>query len=239
MAKGVYRSDVLIIRQFERNNSRGYIWLQNVPKYNSSLLGISLGMIILFIILLVTLLCLKQGTRNESKFRIVTKKEWQGNPPTNKTTPLVTPVPYVIIHHTATENCSTLAECASHLRAIQAFHVNSRAWYDIGYNFMVGGDGLVYEGRGWTEEGAHTLGVNFKSIGIAFIGTFIQIAPPVQQLQACKDLIKLGIELNYIKKDYHLFGAKQFYGTESPGTALMTEIKTWDRWAKIPNVTYT
>lgn len=37
---------------------------------------------------------------------------------------------------------------------------------------MVGGDGNVYEGTGWSTEGAHTIGYNRKSIGIAFIGNF-------------------------------------------------------------------
>lgn len=41
---------------------------------------------------------------------------------------------------------------------------------DIGYNFMIGGDGNIYEGRGWHKQGAHTSGYNRGSIGIAYIG---------------------------------------------------------------------
>ena len=40
------------------------------------------------------------------------------------------------------------------------------------YSFMVGGDGSIYEGTGWTMEGSHTYGYNKKSIAIAFIGNF-------------------------------------------------------------------
>jgi hypothetical protein len=36
----------------------------------------------------------------------------------------------------------------------------------------VGGDGEVYEGRGWHQVGAHTYGFNRKSVGIAVIGEF-------------------------------------------------------------------
>jgi len=39
-------------------------------------------------------------------------------------------------------------------------------------SFLIGGDGNVYEGCGWTREGAHTYGYNKKSVGIAFIGNF-------------------------------------------------------------------
>ena len=38
-------------------------------------------------------------------------------------------------------------------------------WADIGYSFLVGEDGNVYEGRGWSLAGAHCIGYNSKSIG--------------------------------------------------------------------------
>ena len=40
-------------------------------------------------------------------------------------------------------------------------------WSDIGYSFLVGGDGKVYEGRGWNHVGAHTSGYNSEGIGKA------------------------------------------------------------------------
>jgi hypothetical protein len=45
-------------------------------------------------------------------------------------------------------------------RGIQEWHINGNGWCDIGYSFLVGGDGNVYEGRGWDEIGAHTGGFN-------------------------------------------------------------------------------
>lgn len=41
---------------------------------------------------------------------------------------------------------------------MQTYHIESKSWDDIGYNFLVGGDGSVYEGRGWDKQGAHTKG---------------------------------------------------------------------------------
>ena len=40
-------------------------------------------------------------------------------------------------------------------------------WSDIGYNFIVGEDGNVYEGRGWGIRGAHagTSSLNEISLG--------------------------------------------------------------------------
>ena len=39
-------------------------------------------------------------------------------------------------------------------------------------SFLIGGDGNVYEGTGWSKEGAHTYGWNKKSLGLVFIGNF-------------------------------------------------------------------
>lgn len=51
-------------------------------------------------------------------------------------------------------------------------HMNRKGWNDIGYNFLVGEDGNVYEGRGWGKQGAHSVPFNKKSIGICIIGDY-------------------------------------------------------------------
>lgn len=38
-----------------------------------------------------------------------------------------------------------------------------QGYSDIGYSFMIGGNGEVFEGRGWDRTGGHTL--NYNSIG--------------------------------------------------------------------------
>lgn len=80
---------------------------------------------------------------------------------------------------------------------------------DIEYNFLVGGDGNVYVGRGWDNQGEHTPGFNNNSICIAFIGKFFDIAPPLCQLLAAKKLIEKGVKLLKISKDYRLYGQSQ------------------------------
>ena len=50
-------------------------------------------------------------------------------------------------------------------------------WSDIGYSFLIGGDGRVYEGRGWERVGAHTGGYNSRGYGVSFIGTFTSAYP--------------------------------------------------------------
>lgn len=103
---------------------------------------------------------------------------------------------------------------------------------DIGYNFVVGGDGAVYVGRGWDIRGEHTYGFNARTIGIAFIGTFSNVAPPKKQLIAAQKIIEEGVKLKYLNVDYKLFGQNQLMdGWESPGEELYKIIRTWDHWS--------
>uniref|UniRef100_A0A6P7G4T0 Peptidoglycan-recognition protein LF-like n=1 Tax=Diabrotica virgifera virgifera TaxID=50390 RepID=A0A6P7G4T0_DIAVI len=109
--------------------------------------------------------------------RIVHRIIWVAQPPSGPKIGLTLPVSTVIIHHTNTKSCSTQADCILQTRKIQTFNMETRL-NDIEYNFLIGGSGAVYEGRGWKVEGEHTLGVNDKSYGVAFIGTFSEQPPP-------------------------------------------------------------
>lgn len=158
-------------------------------------------------------------------------------PPAKPAEPLRTPVPFVIILHTATENCTDMAACIFHIRHIQTYHIDSYGWWDIAYSFLVGGDGFAYEGRGWKGQGAFTYGYNARAIGIAFIGTFNDILPPPRQILAAKQLIELGVKEGYIAKNYKLFAHRQLSTTQSPGEKLYQNIKTWSHWSSTPDET--
>ena len=44
-------------------------------------------------------------------------------------------------------------------------------------SFLIGGDGNVYEGRGWNDLGAHTSNYNSVGYGYCFIGSFMTSNP--------------------------------------------------------------
>ncbi|MEV6976710.1 N-acetylmuramoyl-L-alanine amidase [Kitasatospora sp. NPDC093806] len=92
------------------------------------------------------------------------------------------PVREVFVHHTATATAYECSDGPRVIRAIYQYHVQSNGWRDIGYNFLVDRCGTVYEGRaGGTDlpvHGAHTLGFNTDSAGVAAIGTFVTDVPP-------------------------------------------------------------
>lgn len=121
--------------------------------------------------------------------------------------------------------------CAERIRLLQEFHMYSFGWSDIGYNFLIGGDGRVYVGRGWDISGTHTKGFNRGSVGIAFIGTFVKDRPTEEQLKACLMLLEEGVRLKKLSPNYSLYGARQLSATESPGATLYNIIQKWTHWS--------
>lgn len=101
---------------------------------------------------------------------VVSRDEWGARPP-KLVEHMPNPVPFVVIHHSYIPSaCSTTEECIQAVQWIQNFHQDDRGWNDIGYSFVVGGDGKAYVGRGWSSVGAHAPAMNNRSIGICMIG---------------------------------------------------------------------
>ncbi|XP_068990061.1 peptidoglycan recognition protein-like isoform X2 [Neodiprion pinetum] len=169
-----------------------------------------------------------------NNLRFVTRNEWGAQPPTEPLGKLKHPVPYVIISHTATEFCDTQSTCAFRVCFAQVFHMESRNWSDIAYNFLIGGDAYAYIGRGWDHVGAHAYGYNSRSIGISFIGTYNTVAPSDHQMNALQQLIEIGVKSGKIAADYKLLGHRQVSKTPSPGDALYNIITTWPHWSPTP-----
>ncbi|MEE6512028.1 hypothetical protein FKM82_018929 [Ascaphus truei] len=159
---------------------------------------------------------------------IITKSQWGGRTSTCKTMP--TPVPFVIIHHTAGTSCTTKSACITQVKGIQNYHMNSQKWCDIGYSFLVGEDGNVYEGRGWKTHGAHAPNYNARSIGISFIGTFTSRNPSTAAQNAAKNLIRCGVSKGYIKSNYILKGHRDVTATSCPGNTFYKTIRSWPRY---------
>jgi N-acetylmuramoyl-L-alanine amidase len=78
---------------------------------------------------------------------------------------------------------------------VHAFHRDSKGWLGIGYNYWVGFDGKIIEGRG-LNQGAHVLGHNDKLIGIGFQGDYDSVNKLMPEAQ-----FNAGVELiNWLKE---------------------------------------
>jgi len=87
----------------------------------------------------------------------------------------------VHLHHTVNANDYSRSDVPGLIRGMYRYHTQSLGWSDLGYNFLVDRFGRIWVGRkgGPTKlvRGAHTLGFNHTSVGIAVIGN-METAPP-------------------------------------------------------------
>ena len=75
---------------------------------------------------------------------------------------------FFAVHHTA----GSFEPQAQTVRSIQNSHMDNRGWADIGYHFLVGLDGKIFEGRQLAYAGAHVGGHNLGSVGISCLGCY-------------------------------------------------------------------
>lgn len=81
------------------------------------------------------------------------------------------PADRIIIHHTAGIYQWTKEAGMEYMRSLQQYHGRRLGRWDIGYHFLIDGEGNVYEWRRWGMHvvGAHALGHNRGSIGISLM----------------------------------------------------------------------
>jgi hypothetical protein len=184
--------------------------------------------------------------------RIITRKGWGADESLReKQFGYTTSVKAAFVHHSATGNNYSCKEAPSVLRGIYRYHVQSSGWRDIGYNFAIDKCGNIYEGRaGGVAKpvmGAHTLGFNTDTMGIAVLGTFSSTNPPAAATTAIAKLtawklglyginprgtvtLKSGGGNKYKKGTYvklhAISGHRDGFATECPGSRLYGKLGT-------------
>ncbi len=134
---------------------------------------------------------------------IVSRFGWAANEAIVRAKPEFAPALRVsIIHHTVNSNTYSRAEAPALVRGIQAYHVRGNGWNDIGYNFLIDRFGQVYEGRGGGVDknvvGAHSMGFNTGSVGIALLGTYTAVTATPEQQAALVQLLAWRLDLAHV-----------------------------------------
>ncbi len=188
---------------------------------------------------------------------VVSRTQW-GSPDgqySPRWVPQQTDVTHFIIAHTATPNDLSsygVSDWAAVVRATWNFHANTLGWGDIGYNYLIDPNGVIYEGRAGNQNGLYDIvgahdGLNTNSMGLAFIGCYgncetigLPNANPPQPM------MNKGVELVAWKVGdkgldptgygyYHnlwlptIAGARDVYPTYSPGDILYYNWLPWMR----------
>ncbi|XP_043550902.1 N-acetylmuramoyl-L-alanine amidase-like isoform X1 [Chiloscyllium plagiosum] len=167
---------------------------------------------------------------------IIPRCLWAARPYKGSPVMLALPLHFVYIHHTyvPSQPCTTFRHCAANMRSMQRFHQDVRQWDDIGYNFVAGSDGYIYEGRGWFWQGAHTKGQNSRGYGVSFIGNYTTELPDQAAMELVKEtFMRCAVANNRIVSDYAVQGHRQHRPTLCPGERLFNEIKTWEAFREV------
>jgi hypothetical protein len=96
----------------------------------------------------------------------LTRAGWGARPPKARQELNPARVTDLFLHHTT----GTYTDWKAATRSIQAFHMTTRGWNDIAYNWLVAPDGTKIEGRGFMTVGGHTKGHNSTGVAVAYLG---------------------------------------------------------------------
>lgn len=168
-----------------------------------------------------TLTPLGTGNGSVAVPEIVSRQEWGARPPKTGYT-RHKPV-HLVVHHTAIPNVHNYAGAAT-VRGIQRSHQDDRKWNDIGYHFVIGPEGAIYQGRPEYVVGAHAQ-PNTGKVGISLVGNY----QDEDQLSDAtrKSLIHLlaWLAATYtIDPGTHITGHRDWMDTSCPGIRVYEEL---------------
>ncbi len=157
---------------------------------------------------------------------VVSRQQWGARNPELICSDIVQPY-RASVHHTASP-ADDGGDPALRMRQIQAFHIDSRGWCDIGYHFVVSQSGQIFEGRlDERRPGAHVGNQNSGNIGVSMIGNFDEQQVSATQFNALIKIItwihntyQIPLDNNAIK------GHQQWPGqnTSCPGSHLLARL---------------
>ena len=159
--------------------------------------------------------------------KLIPRKAWGARPPHGDYAHIAT-THGVKVHYTGSTVKTAPShpkDCAALVRAIQAEHMDGRAWIDIGYTALVCHHGYVFEGRGLFHlPAANGAGLNAGHYAVCgLVGNKGLVLPSPAMLNGIRDAIQWlrsnGGAGNEIK------GHRDGYSTDCPGPKLYAWVK--------------
>ena len=136
-------------------------------------------------------------------------------------------VKYLTVHHTGEHLSASGISDTDLLQRIDHHHQVNLGWAAIGYHYLIGRDGTIYEGRPERWQGAHSGGDNNRNnLGISVIGDFSERRPSSAQLRSLRLLLderrkRHRLDANAIK------GHRDWKNTSCPGDALYAWLENY------------
>jgi len=107
-------------------------------------------------------------------------------------------VSHLWVHHSAGQTVSS--DFAAVVRSYYSYHTGTLGWADIGYNWLVDPNGVIYQGRPHVYsvvsetvttdvQGAHAGNVNSRTMGICVIGDYTSILPSAAAITSLRNML--------------------------------------------------
>ncbi len=169
---------------------------------------------------------------------IRSRAAWGADESKVRDTPGYGTVKGAFVHHTVNSNSYSASQVPALIRSIYAYHVDSRGWDDIGYNFIVDRFGRIWEGRAGGVDraviGAHTAGFNSVGFAMAALGTYSTTKAPAVVITAYVQLFAWKFAIHGVdprKVSYYnttgnnaISGHRDMGKTDCPGDALYSQL---------------
>uniref|UniRef100_T1J1Y8 Peptidoglycan recognition protein family domain-containing protein n=1 Tax=Strigamia maritima TaxID=126957 RepID=T1J1Y8_STRMM len=130
----------------------------------------------------------------------------------------------MMVHHTSGGSCKTTEACKKLIKKIETYEMTEQHAKEILSHFFIGGDGQIYEGRGWYYPDEYIPGKGL-SLSISFIGDYNKHDAPANMLEAFDKFAQC-----FMKKvsGYcnHIFSVHSDHRcTDCPGSHLKAQLK--------------
>lgn len=154
---------------------------------------------------------------SDGAYELVPRSAWTSEP-VGPNHVLMDKVQRITVHHTDEHGGMEGKSDLEVVRMIERYHREQKKWAAIGYHYLVGKDGKIYEGRPVKFQGAHC-GDNANNLGISVIGDCHRNLPNAKQLKALKAFLD-DKRARFDVSRGKVFGHRDIKPTICPGDML-------------------
>jgi hypothetical protein len=147
-------------------------------------------------------------------FNVIPRSQWAVRFPELRPTSWSRQTPTRVHHSTGPAPAPSLSREKQWMRDTERFHVESRDYVAIGYNYVIMPSGRVFEGRGFEKVGAHTEGHN-NDVGVCFAGDYSTSKPSAAAVAAYHKL-RRSLGLAGVQRPH-----RATFSTTCPGNGVM------------------
>ena len=140
------------------------------------------------------------------------------------------PITEIIVHHTDGPTIKRYAGLET-VRAFRSYHMSAPPkgpadgpWSDIGYHYLVGPEGIIWEGRPLALEGAHCRGHNIGTVGLALILDGNKELPTAAQIAAFRAIYDAVAARFALNRAAALKLHRDYNPTDCPGEKVSRQL---------------